>query len=142
MLRAKTLEGFGGLLRKYCPKRNNPVFTELIKNLLITSDINQNGDNTLNKDKLIALLTNTVGYSQLYNNEIAKLCWQPLDDVNIDILETIVGKDELKQIEIDNLGKEVLHCYRTSYIYNHHGFGNYNPNMHYRFKFTGYRDRH
>ena len=142
MLRAKTLQGFGGLLRKYCPKRNNPVFTELIKSLLITSDRNNNDNSSLNKDKLVALLTNNVGYSQLYKNEMSNFCWQPLADVDIDTVEKLIGKNEFKKIEQDNLGKEVLHCYRTSNINNHHGHGNYNPYMHYTFKFTGYRDRH
>lgn len=142
MLNAKTLEGFAGLLRKYCPKRCNQVFTELIKNLLITSDIDHNIKNSLNREKLVALLTNQVGNTVLYNNEIAKFCWQPLQDVDIDILENIVGKDEFKKIEQENLGKLVVHCYRTSYKNNCHGYGNYNPCMHYLFKFTGYRDRH
>ena len=138
MLNSKTLEGFGGLLRKYCPKRNNVVFTELIKNLLITTDANK----SLNKEKLVTLLTNTVGYSKLYKNEMADLCWQPLKDVDIDDLEKVVGKDELKKIEQDNRGKTVLHCYRTSYKLNRNGYGNYNPNMDYTFSFTGYRNRH
>jgi len=142
MLNAKTLPGFGGLLRKYCPKRNNQVFTELIKGLLKTSDTNNNDNNSLSRDKLVALLTNNVEYSQLYNNEMANFHWQPLADVDIDTLEKIVGKDVLSKIEQDNLGKEVLHCYRTSNMLNRHGHGNENPNMHYTFKFTSYRDRH
>ena len=142
MLNAKTLDGFGGLLRKYCPKRNNQVFTELIKNLLKATDINDNVNNSLNKDKLIALMTNKVGNSLLYNNEMAKFCWQPLMDVDINMLEKIVGAEEFRKIEQENMGKTVLHCYRCSYINNQHGYGNYNPNMHYTFKFTGYRDRH
>jgi hypothetical protein len=142
MLNAKTLDGFGGLLRKYCPKRNNLVFTELIKNLLKTSDKNNNVNNSLNRDKLVSLLTNRVGNSLLYNNEMANFCWQPLMDVDIDILEKIVGAGEFRKIEQENLGKKVLHCYRTSYKINHNGYGNYNPCMHYTFQFTGYRDRH
>ena len=140
MLNAKTLQGFGGLLRKYCPNRNNPVFTELIKNLLIISDNNET--NSLNKDKLVALLTNQVGYSKLYTNEMAHFCWQPIANVDIDILEKIVGKGELEKIERDNLNKPVLHCYRPLNKNNQHGHGNDNPNMHYTFNFTGYRDRH
>lgn len=141
MLNAKTLEGFGGLLRKYCPKRCNQIFTELIKNLLITCDINQNG-NLLNREKLVALLTNQIGNTVLYKNEIAKFCWQPLQDVDIESLENIVGKVDFERIEKDNQGKLVLHCYRTTNKNNHNGYGNYNPCMHYVFKFTGYRDRH
>ncbi|CAF0963030.1 unnamed protein product [Brachionus calyciflorus] len=142
MLNAKTLDGFGGLLRKYCPKRNNQVFTELIKNLMKPTDMNENVNNSLNRDKLIALMTNRVGNSFLYNNEMANFCWQPLTDVDINNLEKIVGPEEFRKIEKENLGKEVLHCYRCSYKNNHNGYGNYNPNMHYTFKFSGYRDRH
>jgi len=135
MLNSKTLEGFAGLLRKYCPKRCGPIFTELIKQLMDSSG-------ELYKEKLIALLTNTVSHSRLYNNEISKFCWQPLADVDVDTLERLVGINELKQIEKDNLNKPVLHCYRTSNKLNQHGYGNYNPNLNYTFTFSGYRYRH
>lgn len=140
LLTAKTLEGFGGLLRKYCPERCGPVFTALIKNLLATPSI---VDGTvLNREKLIALLTNTVGHSRLYENtDVSKFVWQPLADVNIDQLARIVGEDDLKKIERDNSGKPVVHCYRISNKMNHHGHGNYNPNPHYTFKFLNYRTR-
>ena len=139
LLTAKTLEGFGGLLRKYCPRRCGPVFTELIKNLLV---IPPAIDGTvLNKEKLIALLTNQVGNSRLYTNEMAKFVWQPLADVDIDQLARIVGEDELKKIEKNNSNAPVLHCYRTSNKLNHHGYGNYNPNLYYTFRFINYRFR-
>jgi hypothetical protein len=142
---AKTLEGFGGLLRKYCPKRCGPVFTEVIKNLLILPQIDQaNGDDKIvsNKDKLVALLTNQVGYTRLYNNQIGDYCWQPLADVDINLLRKIVGRNELNKIEKENHGKPVLHCYRIKNKANRHGHSNYNPYMHHTFKFTGYDDRH
>ncbi|CAF1618039.1 unnamed protein product, partial [Adineta ricciae] len=140
LLTAKTLEGFGGLLRKYCPKRCGPVFTELVKGLLTVPPTVQNA--TLNKEKLVSLLTNKVGYSNLYTNAISRFCWQPLADVNIDTLAEIVGKTELRTIEKGNLGSDVLHCYRVSNALNHHGYGNYNPNMNNIYKFSGYNDRH
>ncbi|CAF1362928.1 unnamed protein product [Adineta steineri] len=140
VLTAKTLEGFAGLLRKYCPKRCGPVFTESIKNFMILPQTDEN--NVLIKEKLIALLTNTVGYSRLYDNQMSNFCWQPLADVDISLLEKIVGQDELKKIEQDNRGKKVLHCYRTINKANQHGHSNYNPNMNYTFVFTGYNDRH
>ncbi|CAF1175922.1 unnamed protein product [Rotaria sordida] len=145
MLTTKTLEGFGGLLRKYCPKRCGPLFSEVIKNLLIlpqANEIERNVNSIMNKDKLVALLTNQIGYSQLYNNEMSVFCWQPLADVNIDLLAQVVGKDEFKKIEKDNLGKYVLHCYRISNKSNRHGYSNYKPNMNNKFKFTGYNDRY
>ncbi|CAF1268374.1 unnamed protein product [Adineta steineri] len=140
ILTAKTLEGFAGLLRKYCPKRCGPVFTESIKNFMILPQTDEN--NVLIKEKLIALLTNTVGYSRLYNNQMSNFCWQPLADVDISLLEKIIGQDELKKIEQDNRGKKVLHCYRTINKANQHGHSNYNPNMNYTFTFTGYNDRY
>lgn len=58
---------------------------------------------------------------------MANFCWQPLADVNIDILAEIVGKDKLKRIEQENLGKNVLHCFRVSsrYKFNRHKHSNY-----------------
>jgi hypothetical protein len=73
---------------------------------------------------------------------MALYCWQPLADVDIDLLAQIVGKNELHNIEKENLGKDVLHCYRISNKANRHGHSNYNPCMGYKFKFTGYKDRH
>lgn len=141
-LNTKTLEGFSGLLRKYCPKRCGPVFSEIIKNLLIISETNEDVNIASKKDKLTALLTNKVGHSRLYNNEMSRYCWQPLIDVDIKLLASIVGQKELQEIEKENRGKDVLHCYRPSNKANQHGHSNYNPNMHYTFKFTGYNDRH
>ncbi len=73
---------------------------------------------------------------------MSKFVWQPLADVNIYQLAGIVGHKELEKIEKENLGKNVLHCYRVSNKPNHHGYGNYKPNMNYIFRFTGYNDRH
>ena len=102
-LTAKTLEGFGGLLRKYCPKRCGPFFTALIKNLLIVPPVIEG--TVLNKEKLIALLTNEVGHSRLYINEMSNFVWQPLADVDIHQLGEIVGQTELKKIETERYGK-------------------------------------
>jgi len=115
------------------------------KNLLILTQSDEtSGDNKTvsNKDKLVALLTNQVGYSRLYNNQIGDYCWQPLADVDINLLRKIVGRNELTKIEKENRGKPVLHCYRIINKANRHGYSNYNPCMHNVFKFTGYDDRH
>ena len=142
MVTAKTLEGFAGLLRKYCLHRCGPFFTELIRKLVVLpASTSSSSDPVLKKEKLVALMTNQVGYSQLYNNKISRFCWQPLADVNIDTLETIVGQGEFRSIESANRGNPVLHCYRTSNKSNHHGHGNYRPNLDYTFKFISYRSR-
>ncbi|CAF5144332.1 unnamed protein product, partial [Rotaria sp. Silwood1] len=92
MLTSKTLEGFGGLLRKYCPKRCGPLFSEVIKELLVLPQTDKTERDVItatNKDKLVALLTNQVGYSQLYNNEMSAFCWQPSADVDINLLAQV-----------------------------------------------------
>jgi hypothetical protein len=105
--------------------------------------VTNEGINTImNKEKLVALLTNAVGHSRLYNNEMASYCWQPLADVDIHALANTVGKNEFRKIEKDNMGKDVLHCYRILNKSNRHGYSNYKPNMNNKFKFTGYNDRH
>ena len=142
MVTAKTLEGFGGLLRKYCPQRCGPFFTELIRKLVdVDPSTDSSSEPVLKKEKLVALMTNQVSYSKLYQNAIGHFCWQPLADVDINKLKAIVGQDEFRSIEKDNRGKDVVHCYRTSNKLNHHGYGNYRPNLDYKFKFISYRDR-
>lgn len=73
---------------------------------------------------------------------MSNFCWQPLADVDIDLLSNIIGRKQLSKIEKENYGQDVLHCYRISNKANQHGHSNYNPCMHYKFKFTGYDDRH
>ena len=55
--------------------------------------------------------------------------------MDIDQLESIVGRDQLRSIENRQRGNDVLHCYRISTKLNHHGYGNYRPNLHNVFKF-------
>ncbi|CAF3984380.1 unnamed protein product [Rotaria sp. Silwood1] len=61
-LNCKTLEGFAGLMRKYCSKRRGPIFTEVFKQLL--PPYKDESDNihvgVTKEDKLIALLSNTI----------------------------------------------------------------------------------
>ena len=75
----------------------------MIKNLLIVPSTIEG--TVLNKEKLIALLTNQVNNSRLYTNEISNFVWQPLADVSIYELTGIVGNKELQKIEKENRGK-------------------------------------
>lgn len=73
---------------------------------------------------------------------MASYCWQPLTDEDISLLTKIIGENEFKKIENENLGKKVLHCYRTLNKSNRHCYSNYKPNMNNIYKFTGYNDRY
>jgi len=134
IVKAKTLEGFGGLLRKYCPKRCEKIFHLAVNQLMDLT----NTEAVLVREKLVTLLSNQINYSVLYI-DIAHYCWQPL--VSIADLVQIVGKDELQEIENKNKGKKVVHCYRASNLSNRHGYGNLNPNMNYTFTFQSYSYR-
>ena len=148
---SKTVEGFAGFMRKYCPGRRGLLFTFIIYRLL-------SGGCTLTKEKLVCLLTNKVGYTTFYQH-LDEYCWKPVgfsncekeEDLNDDLLlvhrtteETmkrirqIVGNDELRKIEKANMGKKVVKSYRIRNIPNRHGFSNFNPNPYHILTFTGY----
>lgn len=128
----KTLEGFGGLLRKYCPKRYGEVFDRIVYALLHDSEV------TLRQEKLICLLTNEIGYSEFY--ELKHLCWQPYFD--IDKIYEIVGTEKMNEIETQNRHKNKLryHVYRSSNKPNYHGHSNWNPNPYQLYEFSGYNN--
>eukprot|EP01133_Synstelium_polycarpum_P013857 gene13857-16341_t len=127
----KTLEGFGGLMRKYCPARVGQVFRNVVEGLLQV-------DAVLRKEKLMSLLSNTIDNKPLYMSERLKsFVWQPVTEFN-SILD-IVGEKDIKPIETANIGKNVLHCYRKSNIRNRHGHSNDYPNYMNVFKFSGYQ---
>ena len=122
-----------------------PIFTELITSLLVpaqSAEANGVDGAASNRDKLIALLTNEVGFSRLYEGAIGELCWQPLADVDIHQLENVVGTEKFRQIEKENRGKNVLRCYRVLNKSNRLGYSNYNPYMNKRYPFISYSDRH
>jgi hypothetical protein len=128
LITSKSLKGFGGLLRKYCPKRNGPFFDSMVKSLLLSEN---------NKDKLIALMTNRIGLKCIYPWD--NICWMPLlkDDM-IQVIRTIIG-DRFALIEADHIAhqKKVHRCYRLGFT-NCHKHGNHNPCEYNMFRFVGY----
>jgi len=132
IITAKTLPGFGGFMRKYCPNRCGEIFHCAVSRLVSPGDL----DVVLAKEKLTALLTNQINYGSFYS-DLEIFCWQPL--VSFTVLCEAVGKDELLAIEMKNIGKKVVHCYRLSNKPNRHKFSNFNPNMNFLFVFKGYQ---
>jgi len=130
---AKTLPGFGGLMRKYCPKRCGEIFQCVVERL-----ISVDKEVVIAMEKLTALLTNEINYGLFYS-DLVNICWQPLIDVSE--LYRVVGMDQVLAIEKKNVGKRVVHCYRLSHKPNRHGYGNFNPNMDNLFNFRSYSHR-
>jgi len=134
IITAKTLPGFGGLMRKYSPKRCGEIFQAVVERLVSIDS----KDVVLAMEKLTALLTNEINYGLFYP-DLAQICWQPL--VEVAALYRVVGKEQVDEIEKRNQGKYVVHCYRLSNKQNRHGYGNFNPNMNNLFKFQSYYHR-
>jgi hypothetical protein len=126
----KTVEGFGGIMRKYCPKRLGPVLDAVVHKLIATKDAN----------KLVALLTNRVSHTPLYKL-LDDSAWQPLSNIDMKVVGEIIGEKELDMIEHANVGKNVVHCYRVSNLANRHGYGNHKPYMFHGLKFISYAKR-
>jgi hypothetical protein len=126
-LNCKTLNGFAGIMRRYCPKRYGVIFDNIVRAL----------EREECSDKLRALLSNRTQYSKVYLDD--DVCWQPYWDT--DNIRRLVGPDIFDAIEKTNFGKTVYHCYRPSNKANYHGWSNLHPNPNRLFKFISYNQR-
>lgn len=137
----KTMEGFGGILRKYCSEKYGLIFDAVIDKLLTVKD-----DKFVNvNQKIAAIMSNKLHclpdgnerYGKLYIGEIEKNCWKPTPTqlgkiMNTDVDWSTIGAENIKE------GLVNYHEYRESNKPNRHGFGRHNPNPDYLHKFTGY----
>lgn len=138
----KTIEGFAGILRKYCPTRCGLIYNEIIIKLLDAKSIV-----VLRKEKLYGLLSNhpfaladgSERYGQLYIGEQEKTCWKP-SLTQLNRLKEILGDESITKIEKDNISKNltVRHRYRESGKPNRHGHSNLYPNPDLTYTFKGY----
>lgn len=133
-LQFRSVRAFAGLMRKYCVRRCGPVFDAVVKGLLAESA------GVARREKLIALMTNMVGYTPFYKGHgLGDTIWQPHAGVDVEVLRSVVGP-EFDEIEKQNLTKPVVHCYRL-HKPNRQGNSNSHPNMNRLFPFLGYRQR-
>ncbi|CAF1084048.1 unnamed protein product [Adineta steineri] len=114
-LNCKTLEGFAGLMRKYCSQCRGPLFTEIFKQLLPPSDDNENDSiagKITKKDKLIALITNqiptTTTIKPFYNTKNYQR--QSYYDGRMDSLYEFINNNEVTEIQLHHLEKIVVYC--------------------------------
>lgn len=145
-LMSKTLEGFGGILRKYCNCRNGPIFDKIYDGL-INGTINGE-DVVLQKEKLYSLLSNELRYGKLYEGNIPvpqlsgkqweQFCWLPY--YGMSKVVKLLGADVVNRIANFNVSnnKLVFRKYRANCIPNRHGYSNHNPNYNSLYNFNGY----
>jgi hypothetical protein len=130
LLTAKTLEGFAGLLRKYCPKRFGPIFKGLLQQLvtLPQSELSDpSGKAYLNRDKLLVLITNEVGHSKVYAGDVGQYAWQPSAFIDVKLLEKVLGTEKYRETQGTTTTYTSFHVYRASDKPNRHGHCNSNP---------------
>ncbi|CAF1216812.1 unnamed protein product, partial [Didymodactylos carnosus] len=123
ILNCKTLEGFGGLMRKYCSQRCGPIFTEVIKQLILLDDDDNNTVAVTKKDKLAALFRNQISTATvekpLYEDEAMKgWRWNSEDESQIERFKRFIDTRAITDIEYENwnrsddIEKSVFYCYR------------------------------
>ena len=117
-LNCKTLEGFAGVMRKYCPNHRGPIFSEVFIRLLESYDEGE-GDTVgtaTKKEKLMALLKN-----QISTTTATKVIYEDMDqchslpslDEQLRSLRQFIDEKEVEQIGLQNRGRLVVYCRRT-----------------------------
>jgi hypothetical protein len=112
------LEGFAGVMCKYCPNRRGPIFSEVFIRLLESYDECE-GDTAgtaTKKEKLIALLKN-----QISTTTATKVIYEDMDqchsllslDEQLRSLQRFIDEKEVEQIGLQNRGRLVIYCRRT-----------------------------
>eukprot|EP00742_Colponemidia_sp_Colp-10_P008962 GILJ01009736.1.p1 GENE.GILJ01009736.1~~GILJ01009736.1.p1 ORF type:complete len:1004 (-),score=155.62 GILJ01009736.1:340-2919(-) len=136
--RSQTVDGFAGLLRKYCPKRCGKTLAFVVTRLLTDAQDPDSDSSGRSREKIVALLTNRVQHQVFYRND--EFCFQPL--VPRDQLVQALGEPQLTEIEKENsrLSKCVVHRYRASNKPNQHGHSNHVPNWNMKYPFTRYAE--
>lgn len=117
-LNCKTLEGFAGVMRKYCSDRRGPLFSKVFLELLDSYDEGESDtvDTATKKDKLEALLKN-----QISTTTAAKAIYEDMDQCNslplldeqLRSLRQFIDEKEVEQIGLQNRGRLVVYCRRT-----------------------------
>lgn len=117
-LNCKTLEGFAGIMRKYCSNRRGPIFSEVFRALIVSYD--GNDDNTVGtatkKEKLMALLKNQVSTAtstQMIYDDMDQCDSLPSMDEELRSLRRFIDEKKVEQVGLQNRGRLVVYCRRT-----------------------------
>ncbi|CAF4769731.1 unnamed protein product, partial [Rotaria sp. Silwood2] len=111
-LNYKTLEGFAGVMRKYCPGRRGPIFSEVFIQLLESYDKGEGETvgTATKKEKLMALLKNqistTTGTKVIYE-DMDQCHSLPSLDEQLRSLLRFIDEKEVEQIALQNRGRLV-----------------------------------
>lgn len=112
-LNCKTLEGFAGLMRKYCSHRCGPIFTEIFKQLLLSYDDDDDTATATKDDKLMALLKNqvstTTSTKPIYNDRKQYYCRSSFYG-QLQALRGFIDENEVDQFQLKDRGPFAVYC--------------------------------
>lgn len=111
-LNCKTLEGFAGVMRKYCSNRRGPIFTDVFRQLLASYGDSNPVDAATKKQKLMALLENHVSTATATKAiyEDMNQCYSLSLDGQLKGLEQFIDGMNVDQIGLQNRGKLAVYC--------------------------------
>lgn len=117
-LNCKTLEGFAGVMRKYCSDRRGSVFSDIFIQLLDSYDKDEADTvgRTTKKDKLVTLLKN-----QVTTTTATKAVYEDMDqcdslpslDEQLKSLRRFIHEKKVTQVGLQNRERLVVYCRRT-----------------------------
>ena len=123
-LNCKTLEGFGGVMRKYCPNRRGPIFSKVFLRLLELYDEDESegqsehdtAGTATKKEKLMAFLKN-----QISTTTATKVIYEDMDqchslpsvDQQLRSFRRFIDEKKVEQIGLQNRGRLLFYCRRT-----------------------------
>ena len=118
-LNCKTLEGFAGVMRRYCPDRRGPIFSEVFLQLLESYDERAEDDTVsraTKREKFMALLKNqittTASTKVIYADMDQGHSLPPLDERLISLRQFIYDK-EVEEVKLEYRGRLVVYCRKT-----------------------------
>ncbi|UJR12761.1 hypothetical protein I4U23_016935 [Adineta vaga] len=117
-LNCKTLEGFAGIMCKYCPDRSDGLFSAIFLQLLESYDKNE-GDTdgtATKKEKLMALLKNQISTktsTKVIYNDMDQCDSIPSFDEALRSLRQFIDEKKVEDVALQNRGRLVVYCRRT-----------------------------
>jgi hypothetical protein len=117
-LNCKTLEGFAGVMRKYCPNRRGLIFSEVFIALLNSYDKSEGDtvDRATRKEKLVALLKNQISTTtppEVIYQDMEQCHSLPSLDEKLSSLQRFIDEKQVEEVALQNRGRLIVSCRKT-----------------------------
>ncbi|CAF1606828.1 unnamed protein product [Adineta ricciae] len=117
-LNCKTLEGFAGVMQKYCPDRRGYIFSQVFIQLLESFDKNEDDtvDGATKKEKLMALLKNQISTTmstKVIYKDMEECHSLPSIDEQLCKLRRFIDEKKVEELTLRNEGRLIVYCRKT-----------------------------